>query len=182
MGTKIVKEKLKELLLDGHTLQECADLFGCTREYIRQYRNKYLPDVNKKNSGARIRHLQRAEERLKNFKEKHGRDVWHLSHLERAQMDAFHRKRQNTKHTGKEFSVTPADIVRPTHCPVLGVELDWFSDYTVENSPSFDRVDSTKGYVPGNVVIISWRANRIKNNGTSEEHYKIADWLKARGL
>jgi hypothetical protein len=37
------------------------------------------------------------------------------------------------------------------------------------NSPSLDRIDNTKGYVPGNVWVISWRANDLKRNATLEE-------------
>jgi hypothetical protein len=32
--------------------------------------------------------------------------------------------------------------------------------------------------VKGNVEVMSWRANRIKNNGTPEEHRKIANYLE----
>jgi len=58
------------------------------------------------------------------------------------------------------------------------MELDWFTDKVKENSPSLDRIDSKKGYVPGNVMIMSWRANRIKNDGTAAEHKKIAEFLE----
>jgi hypothetical protein len=60
---------------------------------------------------------------------------------------------------------------------LLGIELDYFAERTQENSPSFDRVDSSKGYVKGNVIVCSWRANRIKNDGTAEEHRKIYEFL-----
>jgi hypothetical protein len=59
------------------------------------------------------------------------------------------------------------------------MELDYFSDSRTENSVTFDRIDPSKDYISGNVVIISWRANRIKNDGTAEEHQKIADFIKA---
>ena len=36
-------------------------------------------------------------------------------------------------------------------------------------SPSLDRIDSTKGYVPGNVWVISNKANRMKSNAAAEE-------------
>lgn len=38
-----------------------------------------------------------------------------------------------------------------------------------DNSPTLDRKDSTRGYVPDNVWVISHRANRMKNNATLEE-------------
>ena len=69
----------------------------------------------------------------------------------------------------------------PTHCPVLGIELDYTSKPNgdrQDNSPSIDRVDSGKGYTLDNVVIMSWKANRIKNNGGWQDHQKIADFIK----
>lgn len=46
-----------------------------------------------------------------------------------------------------------------------------------ENSPSIDRLDNTKGYVKGNINIISWRANRIKSDATLDELEKIYRWV-----
>jgi hypothetical protein len=39
------------------------------------------------------------------------------------------------------------------------------------NSPSIDRFDNSKGYVKGNVWIISDRANRLKSNLSKEDLY-----------
>ena len=62
----------------------------------------------------------------------------------------------------------------PSHCPVLGIPLEWSARRggkasALPNSPSLDRIDPTKGYVKGNVWIISHRANTIKNDATHEE-------------
>lgn len=46
------------------------------------------------------------------------------------------------------------------------------------NSFSLDRIIPGKGYVVGNVRIISWRANQLKSNGTVEEFEKIIVDLK----
>lgn len=86
-----------------------------------------------------------------------------------------------------EATITPADLVWPTHCPVLGIELDYPTAYgergtqaVKPNWPSLDRWDSTKGYVPGNVFVISYRANTLKNNATYEEILKVAKYLSRR--
>jgi hypothetical protein len=65
-----------------------------------------------------------------------------------------------------EFTIQPEDLVIPTHCPVFGVLLE---EGHPEYAPSVDRIDNNKGYVKGNVWIISRRANRIKNDSTLEE-------------
>lgn len=62
---------------------------------------------------------------------------------------------------GLQFTITLDDLPEvPAICPVLKTPM------TV---PSVDRVDSSKGYVPGNVRIISNRANMLKNDATLEE-------------
>ena len=48
------------------------------------------------------------------------------------------------------------------------------------NWPSLDRWDSAKGYVPGNVFVISYRANTLKNSATYEEILKVAKYLSRR--
>ena len=100
------------------------------------------------------------------------------SFLYQAMREKFRNKRANCTRTGQEFSIEFGDLDFPTHCPILGIELDYFNDEGyLDNSPSFDRIDHNKGYVKGNVAVISMRANRIKNNGTAAEHRKIADFI-----
>lgn len=43
-----------------------------------------------------------------------------------------------------------------------------------DDSYSLDRIDSSRGYVKGNIWVISLRANRIKNDSTVEELRLIA--------
>ena len=62
----------------------------------------------------------------------------------------------------------------PSHCPILGIPLEWSvqrgnGPRSLPNSPSLDRIDPSKGYVKGNVWIISNRANSIKNDASHEE-------------
>lgn len=60
-------------------------------------------------------------------------------------------------------------------CPVLGCSLMWATlsgtagGHSLPNSPTLDRLDPRKGYVKGNVWIISNRANMLKNNATPAE-------------
>ena len=70
---------------------------------------------------------------------------------------------------GREFNIELSDIVIPDFCPVLGVPMD---------RPSLDRIDSSKGYVKGNVRVISHRANMLKNNATIEELELVLKDLK----
>jgi len=84
------------------------------------------------------------------------------------------RARSRARKKGQEFNITLADIVIPELCPVFGVklvygDLDW--------TPSIDRLDASRGYVKGNIAIMSNKANRLKNNATAEELRAVAAWL-----
>ena len=62
------------------------------------------------------------------------------------------------------------DISIPNKCPVLGIAIDpAVKGKRTDNSPSIDRLVPELGYVKGNIHIMSWRANRIKNNGSLED-------------
>lgn len=68
------------------------------------------------------------------------------------------------------FTIVKEDVGQPTHCPVLGIELCYTTtSLHADNSASLDRIVPELGYVPGNVLIISWRANRIKCDATLDE-------------
>lgn len=84
------------------------------------------------------------------------------------------------------FEITPQDIVDifPPDglCPIFGTKLERNFDngkkYT-GNSPSLDRIIPSLGYIPGNIVIISMKANLIKNSETDPELFqKMAIWLE----
>lgn len=81
------------------------------------------------------------------------------------------------------FSITEKDIPIPTHCPVLGVVLKPVGGgmHHRPDSPSVDEILPGKGYVPGNVAVISWRANSLKRDGSLEDFCKIVAWLERVG-
>lgn len=77
------------------------------------------------------------------------------------------------------FDLTPLDITIPDACPVLGIALcrnaeGGFNDA----SPSLDRLIPALGYVRGNVVVISNRANILKKNATLAEIEALARWMR----
>jgi len=77
-----------------------------------------------------------------------------------------------------EFDITVDDIVIPKYCPILGLKLQPVHGMTGrDSSPSLDRIDNSKGYVKGNIAVISFRANTLKNNATAAELRAIADFM-----
>lgn len=47
-------------------------------------------------------------------------------------------------------------------------------------TPSLDRIVPERGYVRGNVEVISWEANRLKNSATLEQLEALVDYLSRR--
>jgi hypothetical protein len=64
-------------------------------------------------------------------------------------------------------------IVIPAVCPVLGIPIV-LGEQRSENSPSLDRITPKLGYVPGNVRVISDKANRLKGDRTLGELQQTA--------
>ncbi len=78
---------------------------------------------------------------------------------------------------GIEFSLNPEDIVVPTVCPLLGIKIDPFHEKQ-DYHPSLDRINSKVGYTKLNTLVVSFRANRLKGDATSEELMLLASNLK----
>lgn len=83
--------------------------------------------------------------------------------------------------TGLEFEIEAHDVYLPEICPVLGVKLILGGGRNSDCAPSLDRVDNTKGYVRGNVRVISSRANVIKRDATLPEIEAIASYMREHG-
>lgn len=78
----------------------------------------------------------------------------------------YEAKRRNL-----EFTLVSLPQI-PEVCPVFGLPFGGNI-----GGPSLDRVDNSKGYVPGNVQWISTRANRLKSNATAAELVAIVNYM-----
>lgn len=76
-----------------------------------------------------------------------------------------------------DFTISPEDIIMPDVCPILGTEM-YVGAKKLENSMSLDRVNNLKGYVKGNVVCISRKANIMKSNLTLEDLKILENYIK----
>lgn len=88
------------------------------------------------------------------------------------------RAKSNARKLNLPCDLTVDDVAMLDRCPVLGISLFFSDNQQADNTPSVDRIDPNKGYMKGNIVVVSWRANRIKNNGTPEEHRLIYEFYK----
>lgn len=77
------------------------------------------------------------------------------------------------------FELTIWDLTNlsfPITCPATNMVLDYHRKIVGPNSPSFDRIDSTKGYTIDNIIIVSFQANKMKNDGTIEQLQSISEF------
>lgn len=82
------------------------------------------------------------------------------------------------KRLGREFSIELEDIIIPEKCPVFGFDLKREDRETWMCAPSVDRIDSSKGYIKGNVTVVSRRANILKRDSTLEELEQLFNYYK----
>jgi hypothetical protein len=80
----------------------------------------------------------------------------------------WQRAKRRSTVNGREFTISVEDIKIPERCPVLNIPLYKIPGES-DNSPSLDRIDSSRGYTPDNIVVMSTKANKWKNNMTLEE-------------
>lgn len=87
----------------------------------------------------------------------------------------LYNARNRAKARNIECDLTVDDIVIPELCPVLGIPLvATVGEGRVPmqentNAPTLDRIDPSKGYVRGNVMVISARANFLKADASLSE-------------
>lgn len=81
--------------------------------------------------------------------------------------------KKSAKERGLEHNIELEDIQVPEKCPVFNCEMTKGTPY----APTLDRVDASKGYIKGNVQVISWKANTMKSDATQEELVLFAKWV-----
>lgn len=137
------------------------------RAYHREWRSLNKDKIKALRNKPKVKEQQR--EAARRFKKKNPEAVM----LQQAKYSA---KRKNVP-----FNLQKEDIVIPEICPVLGIPL--FKDGTKgPNTPSLDRIIPELGYVKTNVIIVSFLANRIKSNATTEQIFAVANFYKELGV
>jgi len=86
--------------------------------------------------------------------------------------------KHRAKECGREFQLDFNWIDNNTkdYCPIFGIKFTFLegNGYHINSSPSVDRIDNSIGYIPENCVVVSHRANSMKNNGNEDELYKLS--------
>lgn len=140
----------------------------------REHNQKYLsdPENKRKNQEYKARWFQENKKRKKN----------ELVEKTKTPEEHIRIALKNRKYSCKgkhDFTITINDLEIPSVCPLLGIPLTFGKGMKIrESAATLDRINSAKGYVKGNVQIISYRANRIKNDASLEELKKIGRWAE----
>jgi len=90
----------------------------------------------------------------------------------------FQGAKQRALDSNLEFNISIEDIFIPEECPVRKIPFSIGSSKRNDNTPTLDRIDNSKGYIKGNVRVISWRANCLKKDGTLEEFKQLVNYLE----
>lgn len=106
----------------------------------------------------------------------------HKHTLQYRQRACVNKSRQRAKQKGwvhdldLEYiqSIWPVD----NKCPVFGTEFTYGND-SLDTNASIDRIDSSLGYVKGNVSIVSWRANNLKSDASLSELEAVISYMKS---
>lgn len=144
----------------------------CTR--IRRQNNKDA--VNKKNRDSYYRNKDSRRRNQKRYEQQ----IKELSRSDKV----LHSKwllrgcRSRAIVNNIPFAITYKDIPVPDKCPALGIELKRNIGKIDRNSATVDRIIPSLGYIPGNVVVVSLKANSIKNDATAEEILKVGNFYK----
>jgi hypothetical protein len=117
------------------------------------------------------RKAQRARKNMYGVPRTEYRKTWLKHHRERR---LLHQVKSRAKKTGLKFNLMVEDIVIPSVCPVLQIE---FKKGDKLLSPSVDRKNNRKGYVKGNIQIMSGLANVMKNKATPIQLRRFAAWI-----
>lgn len=149
------------------------------------------PCVNKRRTHRREKNRAQINETKRRWYRRHleRRYKWALANPVRRTAGALksHATRRSRIH-GLECSITTDCVeqmlIRQPRCPVFGTvfPVGPHGRGLVPESPSLDRLDPNKGYVVGNVALISHRANSMKRDATLAELEKLVAWMRTRGL
>lgn len=157
------------------------------KEYMRSWREKNREKIREKHQEAQRRWRSNPE----NLEKERARN--RERYLQRADKVAAYQAKKveedptwrmliaaksRAKRQGIPFLITKDDLEVPEYCPVLGLKLKYGAGPICDESASLDKFIPELGYIPGNVRIISNRANMLKNNMTLFEWEAIGKYLR----
>lgn len=138
----------------------------------REYRERNADDLSARRAAYREQNRERIRERARSY------------YKEKPEIFVLHNIRTRARAQGVPCTITAEDIASatPEFCPVLGIKLERAANPkggVADNTPTVDRLIPHLGYVRGNIIVVSHKANRIKNNATIEELESVTHFYKS---
>jgi hypothetical protein len=164
-----------------YSCTRCKEFFPLTKEYFHECLIKQCHNnPKKKAAGICLKCAKKYyEENKKRIAARVSQNRKNQTGSKKKENQMFYQAYYRAKHRGLEFDIVVEDIIIPQYCPVFpDIELNKFSNKVSLNSPSLDRIDNTKGYIKGNIKVISQKANTLKSNGSIEDLQKLIDYMK----
>lgn len=158
----------------------------CNREWkranpdkVKAHKRQYKKTNKKQVGNERKRYYQKHKERIlsRMEQERTGKEGYIKTMLATA--------KQRAKNATLEFNLDVEYLlsIATDHCPVDGTPFDWFRQLKQDKSlnlaiPSLDRVDSSKGYIKGNVKIIGFKWNSKKSNMNLQDLLLLVEYVR----
>lgn len=153
----------------------------------KQHYQQYKDDISRRNKEYREKNKEKLREYEKtNFRKRKNKEWREKKRIEDRFRFVWYAAKRRAKDNSVPFTISKQDIIdifpADGRCPMLGIPLHFNNKSSKDDSPSLDRIIPELGYIPGNILLISYRANRIKNDSTIEELEKILSFLKRTEL
>lgn len=155
------------------------------KEKLQEYQTSYRKNNKEKIKKVKQKWYEENKERLKaKMKEYNLKFPEKIAETRRKWADKNVEKRMLRSSKSRAirdnilFNLEVSDIMVPSKCPILNMELKHNNRKSAKyNSPSLDRIDNNKGYIKGNIQVISYRANTMKGDATPQELLQFAYWV-----
>lgn len=142
-----LKSRISELRELDYTDNQIASTLGISQKQVNYFRNKL---------GLKPKIFQNT----------------YTSEIDRVKGYMIRNIKYSAKRRNLEFNLEYQDLQLPNECPIFKFPLLYNTkegDYQNYNYATIDRIDNTKGYVRGNIIILSRLANMMKNQATFDQ-------------
>ena len=123
------------------------------------------------------------KDRIKAVTQEYGKKLQNINKHSDIRTAFLTRKISAMKSRHDSVTLTPEELLelipKDLKCPVFETKFTFGmqpASLDKQRAMTVDRIDNTKGYHKDNVVIISFKANAMKNSATLKELYQVADF------
>ena len=116
------------------------------------------------------------------FSDREKHREWERDYLKRKRQEnpeyyLWKGAKKRAKDKQLDFDIEVSDIIIPQFCPLLHIPIihKTGTGKRRPDSPSLDRIDNSLGYVKGNILVVSWRANFLKSDSEFQELQRLVN-------